>query len=108
MKKIKFSNCSFYVFTICLMIVAVIVLAVTFSSLLSGYELSPHAQFRLWMTVFAFVSVAALALVRMLIDLAAWGVKACQEFFCKDAGSEESNNNNKCNIGNMGNMEYMS
>lgn len=105
MKKIKFSNFSFYVFTFCMMVVAVIVLSVTFSCLLSGYELSAHGQFRMWMTIFAFITTGALAFIRLLLDFGKWAIDAFNDYFLKDDNSQA---NNPDNTTNTDNMEYMS
>lgn len=105
MKKIKFSNFSFYVFTFCMMVVAVIVLSVTFSCLLSGYELSAHSQFRMWITIFAFITIGALAFIRLLLDFGKWAIDAFNDYFLKDDNSQA---NNPDNTTNTDNMEYMS
>lgn len=105
MKKIKFSNFSFYVFTFCMMVIAVIVLSVTFSCLLSGYELSAHGQFRMWMTIFAFITIGALAFIRLLLDFGKWAIDACNDYFLKDDNSQANNPDGTMGTGNM---EYMS
>jgi len=101
MKRIKFSNFSFYVFTICLIVTASLVLAVTISSLLSGHQLPPHAQFRVWMTVFAFLAVAALALIRILMDIITWLAGTCRKFTGNRREIQEDNTDNTRNTDNI-------
>ena len=108
MKKIKFSNISFYVFTLCMMVIAAIVLSVTFSCLLSGYQLSAHGQFRMWMTIFAFLTIGALAFVRLLLDFGKWAIDAYHDCFLKDDNNEANNPNNTGNTLDIDNTEYMS
>ena len=106
-KKIKFSNFSFYTFTICITACALIVISTTVSCLFSGYRLSPHGMFRIWMVILSFGTVAAVALFRILFDIAVWCVHSIRNRNAKGSGNQESNTENISNTINIENMEYM-